>query len=149
MQLGPISVTWRKPKATNSSSADGENWLIDQTPTGEEESALFNRPALLTSTRDTRDLLENADYHGDILGKRRFGYFAIKVGKLWAITLVLVVFMQGWGILQLEPEEFIAVVSTTTASVFGLVYVVGRYLFGSKAYESKTKAIDSVAPNSN
>lgn len=148
MQLGPISVTWRKPKATNSSSADSENWLIDQTPTGEEESALFNRPALLTSTRDTRDLLENADYHGDILGKRRFGFFALKVGKWWALTLIAVVFLQGFNLLALTQTEFVAVVTTTTASVFGLVYVVGRYLFGSKAYESKTKSADSVASES-
>jgi hypothetical protein len=145
MQLGRISVTWQSPKATKSNSPDGQNWLIDETPTGEEESALFSKPGLLTSTRDTRDLLENADYHGDILGKRRFGLFALMVGKWWALTLIAVVFLQGFGVLALTSTEFVAVVTTTTASVFGLVYVVGRYLFGSKAYESKTKSADSIA----
>jgi hypothetical protein len=71
------------------------------------------------------------------------------VGKWWALTLIAVVFLQGFDLLALTQTEFVAVVTTTTASVFGLVYVVGRYLFGSKAYESKTKAADSVANDLN
>jgi len=137
-------VEWLRPKASKAQYP--EQWDIDKTPTGQEEQALFSRPELLTSVKDTRDFLETADYRGDIVGKSRFQAFALRIGKWWALMLIAVIFLQGVNVLTLEPEEFIAVVTTTTASIFGIVYVVGRYLFGSKAYESKTKSVDSVAP---
>ncbi|MGR3410364.1 MAG: hypothetical protein ACU0DH_08105 [Paracoccus sp. (in: a-proteobacteria)] len=135
-------MTWVSKRA----SSTGENWLIDETPTGEEERTLFLHPELLTSTKDTRDILERADYQSDILGKRDFSKFVLRVGSWWSLTLIAVVLCQGFGIFALKAEEFIAVVTTTTASVFGLAYVIGRYLFGSKAYASKTSSGDSVAP---
>jgi hypothetical protein len=106
----------------------------------------FEHPDVYVSHKDTRDALENHDYQRDIEGKREFRVFATRVGGWWAFMLILLVFAQGSPIpFQLSPEEFIAVVTTTTASIFGITFVVGRYLYGSKAYASKTNASDSVA----
>lgn len=146
MKFGPISITWLSKKE----SSRANNWLIDESPEGYEEDYLFRNPDLLTSSKDTRDLLENMDYHGDIASKKSFKCFAYCVGGVWAALLVYVVFGQGYaGGFQLEKEEFIAIVSTTTASVFGFAYIVGRYLFGSKAYQSKTTVSESVQSENN
>jgi len=49
---------------------------------------------------------------------------------------------EGW---KLEKEEFIALITTATAGMWGFAYIVAKYLFGSKGYESKTASSDSVA----
>ena len=59
MKFGPISIAWRSKKV----SSTANNWLIDETPEGYEEAYLFRNPDLLTSPKDTRDILENMDYH--------------------------------------------------------------------------------------
>lgn len=142
-KLEPTSKKW--PWTKDSSSKPAE-WKLDETPTGEEEFALFSQPELLTSTQDVRDYLENADYQSDIKAKRSFQKFALKIGYCWAVMLIVTIALQGFGLFHFEQAEFIAIVTTTTSSVFGLAYVVGRYLFGSKAYKSNTISADSVAP---
>jgi hypothetical protein len=144
MRLGPILLTWQKKKT----SSNNDIWLIDDTPQGIEEAWQFDNPIDYESTKDTRNALENKDYNQDIEGKRSFRKFATRVGSWWAFMLICIVVAQGSDYIpyHLEMEEFIAVVTTTTASFFGITFVVGRYLYGSKAYESKTKVSDSVAP---
>ncbi len=136
---------WAKKK---DSSQPEDSWLIDETPSGPEEEWHFEHPLAHVSETDTRDALENHDYSLDIEGKEDFRKFAKRVGWGWTLLLVIVVLAQGFDFIPftLKTEEFIAVVTTTTASIFGLTYVVGRYLYGSKAYVSKTAAGDSVAP---
>lgn len=144
MRSGPISWIWQKKKA----SSNNDVWLIDESPEGIEEAWQFENPLDYESTRDTRDALENHDYSNDIEGKQDFRKFATRVGGRWAFMLICLIVAQGSDHIpyQLKMEEFIAVVTTTTSSVFGITFVVGRYLYGSKAYESKTKAADSIAP---
>lgn len=52
--------------------------------------------------------------------------------RVWVLFLVVITLLQWisrlFGI-GLQPEEFIAVVTTTTGSVFGFWWLVGRYLF--------------------
>ena len=149
MRLGRISWNWpRKKGLVLSSDNDELEWLLDSTPEGIEEAWHFDNPNALLSLEDTRNALENHDYSQDIQGKKHFRSFATKVGGWWSVTLIALIIAQGAPFIpyQLEIEEFIAVVTTTTASIFGIVYVIGRYLYGSKAYASKTTANDSVAP---
>ncbi|WP_292285894.1 hypothetical protein [Marivita sp.] len=130
---------------TSDANPDGY-WLIDDTPEGLEEAWHFEHPNAYVGHEDTRNALENHDYQRDIEGKRDFRVFATRVGGWWAFMLGVIIFAQGLPIpFQLTPEEFIAVVTTTTASIFGITFVVGRYLYGSKAYVSKTNASDSVS----
>jgi hypothetical protein len=118
---------------------------LDDSPEGLEEVYHFRHPELLVSATDTRNVLENFDYHQDILQKKKFAKFSYLVAIPWGILLILSVIGQGWqGGWKLDTSEFIAVVTTTTGSVFGFAYVLGRYLYGSKAYSSKTIANDSV-----
>lgn len=144
MKLSPISWIW--PRKRDLSNSD--LWLIDETPQGIEEEWQFDNPVDYMSTKDTRDVLENHDYSQDIEGKHDFRKFATRVGGWWAFMLICLVVAQGTDYIpyRLEVEEFIAVVTTTTASIFGITFVIGRYLYGSKAYASKTKSSDSVAP---
>ena len=54
------------------------------------------------------------------------------MAQLWVIFLISVTFVQLFlRIFErgLHDGEFIAVVTTTTASVFGFWWLVGRYLF--------------------
>lgn len=109
----------------------------------------FGRPDLLINTDDTRNNLENIDYRNDIWQKRNFARFSYCVAVPWCALLILSVIGQGWsGGWQLDATEFIAVVTTTTGSVFGFAYVLGRYLYGSKGYRSQTAANDSAQSDS-
>ncbi|MEZ5823959.1 MAG: hypothetical protein R3C97_04235 [Geminicoccaceae bacterium] len=138
MKIGPIFITWHQKKDLS------DKWLLDDTPRSIEELHHFENPELLLSSQDTRNVLENFDYRQDIIQKSWFSKFSYAISLPWCALLIFVIAAQGyeggWGV---ESAEFIAIVTTTTASVFGFAYVLGRYLYGSKAYQSKTSAQDS------
>lgn len=144
MRLGPISLTWRKKRASS------DTWLLDETPTAEEEFQHFGMPELLLDTKNTRDYLENLDYSRDIRQKKHFARFSYCVAVPWFLLLVCSVVAQGYdGGWQLEVPEFVALVTTTTGSIFGFAYVLGRFLYGSKGYRSETSSKDSVQSENN
>lgn len=130
IKIGPISLSWRPKKVTST------DWQLDETPSAAEEGYHFKYPNLLVSSEDTRDVLDNINYAQDITEKKRFAKFSYDISRPWVWMLVLVVAGQGLKIFDLEKEEFISVVTTTTASVLGISYIVGRYLFGQVAPKS-------------
>jgi len=111
-----------------------DTWRLDRSPTGNEELLAFGRPELLSSPDDHRRYLDNVDYGVDILEKRRFAKLSYGITRSWLIILPALVLFQGyeiWGF-ELDSSEFIAVVTTTTASFFGFSHVVGKYLYGPR-----------------
>lgn len=114
--------------------------FLDSTPTGsEEEENLFAHP-----------IDKPTDLNGIILRERMqdmgerivFADRAFFLTFIWVVFLVCLPFIQMifsiWNKGLTDPQ-FVTVVSTTTASVFGFWYLVGRYLFPDSKSKSKKK----------
>lgn len=107
---------------------------LDDTPTGDEEFRDWNNQPLVSG--------ENWDANA---ARIRIDRIARRLALGWSLFLVWVILAQGYptdyfflwfwpihGAFHLETSEFIAVVTTTTASVFGFLIIVARDLFSGK-----------------
>jgi preprotein translocase subunit SecG len=106
---------------------------LDDTPTGQEEYDDFP---------DQRRLM---GYYDEDEAKTRIDALARRLAYVWTAFLMFIVLEQGNGdgttatimgkTIQILPKfklgssEFIAVFTTTTASVFGFLVIVANYLF--------------------
>jgi len=112
-------------------AASGNTTIIplSTSPTGEAE-----KQDLFTSDEEKRRLyLWNQSLQQDIDERKRYA------GRAYRITLIWVWFLVGITVLHLasklalnrglETAEFITIITTTTGSVFGFWWLVGRYLF--------------------
>jgi hypothetical protein len=114
---------------------------LDPTPTGDEEYRDWLSEADLTPTW-------NPD-----AARTRIDKIARRLAIFWSVFLVYMIIAQGNGdgvVLRLpwqrhiilvphfhlQASEFIAVVTTTTASVFGFLVIVARYLFKARGGQS-------------
>jgi cytosine/uracil/thiamine/allantoin permease len=105
----------------------GEIIVVDQNPTPEKEAKReFSDPD------NHKKNLSNIQIAQNIEERKKYGKYSSRLAIAWMVFLIIVVIAQFVASLfgvGLHPEEFIAVVTTTTASVFGFWYLVGRYLF--------------------
>ena len=135
MKIGRISISWQKEKEFSS------EWQLFANPKGDIENFLFSKPDdLIASDSDkTRKILDNINYSSDIKAKRRFAKFSYWIACVWLTGLFLVVACQGFKIkgFSLEDKGFIAIVTSTTASLLGFSYIVGKYLFGQANRDTK------------
>jgi hypothetical protein len=88
-------------------------------------------------------VLANNEHRQDLDGRKEFSTIALGIMQSWVGFLFVIVLAQfslsGFG-MGLKQAEFIAVVTTTTAAVFGFGLLVGGYLFpkgGSDRRSSK------------
>lgn len=109
---------------------------LENSPSGEEEAEAFG------------DLVEaRGDSFDEEKAKIRVDKIARRLALAWTIFLWYIIFAQGqknganlsfWPYWPVQPKfhlaegEFIAVVTTTTASVFGFLVIVARHLFRQK-----------------
>lgn len=112
--------------------------FLDDTPRGvEEEQYLFSNPV-----QDPRDLNEVIlqERMQDMSQRLVYADRAFLVTMIWVVFLVLLTFLQmlfsigGYG---LSDAQFVTVVTTTTASVFGFWLLVGRYLHPNSGRATK------------
>lgn len=103
--------------------------LLDATPTGrEEEENLFSQPV-----DDPRDLNQVVlrERMQNMSERVIYADRAFLVTLIWVIFLVSITLFQMllsiWGV-GLSDAQFVTVVITTTASVFGFWLLVGQYL---------------------
>lgn len=104
--------------------------LLDETPSGEEEEIhLFNNPIDRPTDLNEVILRERLQDMGERI---IFADRAFLLAFLWVVFLIalpiLQMFFSIWG-KGLTDIQFSTVITTTTASVFGFWYLVGRYLF--------------------
>ncbi|WP_296017856.1 hypothetical protein [uncultured Agrobacterium sp.] len=113
---------------------------LDRTPTYEEEVRAFGHEAAYKGTRPF-----NEDR-----AKGRIDSIARWLAIVWSAFLIFIIFAQGIGtgfavrwatddgsewhvpllpVFHLESADFIAVVTTTTAAVFGFLVIVTNHLF--------------------
>lgn len=100
---------------------------LDTTPTGgEEERFLYGQ-----EVEDPRDLnavviLERIQ---DMDERKLYADRAFAITLVWVFFLVGITVAQFFkGVFGLSDAQFVTVVTTTTASVFGFMFLVGRYL---------------------
>jgi hypothetical protein len=110
---------------------------IERKPTAREEANFFDeeerRSRRIKNESDAQDMRERIRY-----ADHAYGITQAWVGFLMVLTfaqLCLRAIKMG-----LEPAEFIAVFTTSTASVFGFWLLVGQYLFRSPGAEKKSDA---------
>lgn len=56
---------------------------------------------------------------------------------VWLIFIGVYLALAGFGVLKTADSVLIALISTTTANVLGLFYIVARWLFPNKASDGK------------
>lgn len=124
-------------KLPASPPADGniaDRIAVDPTPTGKDE-----RDSTFSTEDDRRKRQENDSFEQDTRERKRYAENAYGITQTWVGFLIVVTIAQmalkKTG-LVLGREEFIAFVTTTTASVFGFWALVGRYLFPNKGDKS-------------
>jgi hypothetical protein len=103
---------------------------IDRSPTGDEEQEnLFNNPVDEPSDLNSLVVLERRQ---DMSERLIFADRAFFITMIWVLFLVSLPIVQigvsFWGKGLTDPQ-FITVVTTTTAGVFGFWLLVGRYLY--------------------
>lgn len=116
---------------------------LDRTPSGSEEYEDWLIPESLAPTWDPD------------AARLRIDTIARNLARWWSFFLIYLIIAQGnkdgvrvlipWTervvpivpVFHLEPTEFIAVVTTTTASVFGFLVIVARALFKSQEQPDK------------
>jgi len=101
---------------------------LSPNPTGEAERQNFFK-----SEREKQRELLNLSLAQDIEERKRYARSAYKMTRIWVWFLIGISVLQLgariWRGGGLETAEFIAVITTTTGSVFGFWWLVGRYLF--------------------
>jgi hypothetical protein len=112
--------------------------LLDLTPTGqEEEENLFDTPVNQPTDLNEQILRERVQDMGERI---IFADRAFLLALIWVVFLVILPVLQLifsiWG-KGLSDVQFSTVITTTTASVFGFWYLVGRYLFPNNGTSKK------------
>jgi hypothetical protein len=107
---------------------DGGDVPLDKDPNPEKEAKEFEGP------EEEAKHLRSADYEQDISERRKFATRSFILTCVWLGFVVVSTIAQftlnavGHG---LDTYQFITLITTTTASVFGFWLLVGRYLFPS------------------
>lgn len=124
---------WRKnpPKSTYDN-----NLRLDRDPYGQEEDgAIFKHPI------DDLDDLDRRERAQDMGERILYADRSFIITLCWAAFLILFPILQlcvvSSGRTGMNDGPFIAVVTTTTASVFGFWTLVGLYLFEPKSKSKK------------
>jgi hypothetical protein len=118
---------------------------LSSNPTGEAE--LQN---IFQSEQEKQRALANQSLAQDINERKRYARRSYKITKIWVWFLIGISMLQFvakvWLGRGLETAEFIAVITSTTASVFGFWLLVGRYLFPGSSRANVPIVIDPREP---
>ncbi len=101
---------------------------LDKNPNPEREVLRFETP------EEREKHLRNVNLEQDINERRKFASRSFRLTYVWIIFIILSTITQfvlnaiGRG---LPVPDFIALITTTSATVFGFWLLVGRYLFPS------------------
>jgi hypothetical protein len=112
----------------NSSPYSAQEQPLSPNPTGEAE-----RRDIFKSEQEKERELANISLEQDINERKRYARRSYKITKVWVLFLIGMSVSQlvarvVWG-RGLQTAEIITVITTTTGSVFGFWWLVGRYLF--------------------
>jgi hypothetical protein len=118
---------------------------LSPNPTGEAE-----RQNVFKSEQEKQRELVNLSLEQDINERKRYARSAYKITRIWVWFLIVMSLLQliarVWRGSGLEASEFIAVITTTTGSVFGFWWLVGRYLFPGPSRVDAPVIIDPREP---
>lgn len=107
---------------------------IDPNPTPEEEARVgFGDPVT------ERNRILNKYLEEDQKERKGYSKYAFRMTCGWISFLILIAFIQICLHKGLTQTEFVAVMTTTTASIFANWYLVGKYLFYRQVNFKKIK----------
>lgn len=81
---------------------------------------------------------ERERYKQDTHQRKFLADWVVYTNSAWLGLVLLVIFFQGFGLMQLETSVANVLLATTTVNVLGLAYIVLEGLFGKS--ERKPKA---------
>lgn len=109
-----------------------------------EESEIFMNPD------DRLKHLHNESFSQDIEERRKFAKRSFWLTCVW-VGFIMVCTLAQFGLnffgKGLDSAQFIAILTTTSASVFGFWLLVGRYLFGAGVVKGASSTHPPVANN--
>lgn len=121
-----------------SKNSDAGKLFLDETPTGSEEEAnLFQAP--VEDPSDLNPVIKRERLQ-DMSERIFYADRAFLVTLIWVSFLVVMTFSQMLLSIYdhgLSDIQFVTVVTTTTASVFGFWLLVGNYLHRNKGPSAK------------
>jgi hypothetical protein len=99
-----------------------------ETPSAAPTAAATDEAAALDRERQEVEL---GDYRQNVELRKKFAYGASLTVIGWLAAMLAIVFFAGFrvGGFVLEPAVLIALITTTTGSVLGVLLIVMRYLF--------------------
>lgn len=79
----------------------------------------------------------------EVMLKQRKIYAALLfcLSLIWLLATGVFLFLAGWGKLKVADSVLIALITTTTANVLGLFYIVARWLFPHKIASDRTNSV--------
>lgn len=86
-----------------------------------------------------RNRILNKHLEEDQKERKKYSTYAFVITCGWITFLILIAFIQICLHKGLTQTEFVAVMTTTTASIFANWYLVGKYLFYKQVNFKKTK----------
>jgi hypothetical protein len=133
-KIGGIFQSWRKKEGSKP-----DRWTLDKTPTFAEEVRDFTDEEAATGAKydleQAKIRIDSIARHLAIVWSAFLAYIIVAQGASNGAQVVLVPFTdRGLNVIpfDLAPSEFIAVVTTTTASVFGFLVIVANHLFKAR-----------------
>src|SRR3990167_6636673 len=115
--------------------------LLSKNPSGfDEERYLFEHP--IQDPTELNERLKIQQKKQDLSYREQYYRMTHCLVRTWTWFLIVLtgiqMIMSVWN-KGLVPSEFIALVTTTTGTIFGLFYLVGRYLFPETKSKDKKK----------
>lgn len=115
-----------------------------------QDDVIIVDPETTSGSREKRDTfatheeeragLENKQLSQDIRERKRYAIAAFRLTRIWVCFLIVSTFLQFFASFfkaGLTEGMYIALVTTTTASVLGVWALVGGYLFGFPKFKQK------------
>lgn len=86
----------------------------------------------------SRTKRDNTDHENLWLFRKLFGVAGFVIVVLWQLAIFFIAYRNGNGSIHLAESVLIALVTTTTANVIGLLVIVMKFVFAPTLYPAKT-----------
>jgi hypothetical protein len=102
---------------------------LDPKELAEGERSLAREKADLENQKEKARLER---YHNRTKSQERMGRHLMRAVMLWMCAVIVIVFLQGFGIVVLSDSVLITLLGSTSANVVGLFAIYAKWLFPKK-----------------
>ncbi|WP_380936297.1 hypothetical protein [Sphingobacterium bambusae] len=110
-----------QPEASSVSQLDSQS--------GQEEELFINGT---NYARSTREDLRDQRYENNTQLRKRLAFWALSIVSLW-LTCVILILAYNSSKYRLSDNVLIALLTTTTANILGIIYIVLKDIFNGRS----------------